>query len=285
MGAGPDGHSSADHPPQLRLAPRLTLQMRWSSIMSSHKFKVGDSVTIRNEPFNLYEVTQQLPGSGDQPGYCIGIGLSKSRERAFRESEIAKLDKILNQLLDAAGVRRNDTTRSDLLIALCYARNAMASEHAVPAHLLKDLARSIENTSLLLKKALKYNTSIGQQMHKDGGGVVAAIPMSGLGKHVLSPAIPAGDIFVVIKIQKLLEDWHSCIKSGPRSKRQRPKDQNKTNIVFFAKEFFCRHSERKPSNDSRNPFSDFACKFYKVVTGTEPDTSLAWQIRQVLQRS
>ena len=189
---------------------------------------------------------------------------------------------MLNKLLDAAKVKKNDTTRSDLLIALRYARNAIASEHAVPAKLLKDLARSIKKTSLLLKKALNHKSSIGQQMHKDGDGVVAAMSVSELGKRVVSPAIPAGDILVAITIQNLLEAWHKGIQNMPRRKRERPKEQNKTNVVFFAKEFFCRHSEVAPSNDTRNPFSDFACSFYKVVTGTEPDSSLAWQIREVL---
>src|SRR5262249_13867245 len=159
---------------------------------------VGDSVTIGNEPFNLYEVTERLPGSGDQCRYCLGLGLAKWRKRVVLESEIAKVDDILNELLDAAGVQKGIKTKSDLLIALTYAQNAMASEHEVPAKLLKDLARSVENTSSCLKKAQKYSISIGQQMHKDGAGVVAVMSIPELGKHAAFPAISADNIFAVI---------------------------------------------------------------------------------------
>jgi hypothetical protein len=65
------------HRQKLRLAPHLpsnTVEL----LMSSHKFKVGDSVTVRKGPFNLYEVTKQLPRSGDQLRYYIGMGLSNS---------------------------------------------------------------------------------------------------------------------------------------------------------------------------------------------------------------
>ena len=61
--------------------------------MSSHKFKIGDIVTVRpsinrNVPGGVYEVVKQLPGSGE-PEYCIKSS-NETHQRVARESELRK---------------------------------------------------------------------------------------------------------------------------------------------------------------------------------------------------
>jgi hypothetical protein len=61
--------------------------------MSSHKFKIGDIVTVRpsisrNVPGGVYEVVKQLPGSGE-PEYRIKSA-NEAHQRVARESELSK---------------------------------------------------------------------------------------------------------------------------------------------------------------------------------------------------
>ena len=61
--------------------------------MSSHKFKVGDFVSLKPEsnrfaPSDVFEVMKQLPG-GSEPEYRI-MSVNEPHERAARESELIK---------------------------------------------------------------------------------------------------------------------------------------------------------------------------------------------------
>jgi hypothetical protein len=63
--------------------------------MSSHKFKVGETVllqssVIRNVPGGVYEVTKQLPDDGREPKYRIKSA-TEPHERVARESELSKV--------------------------------------------------------------------------------------------------------------------------------------------------------------------------------------------------
>jgi hypothetical protein len=62
--------------------------------MASHKFKVGDIVTIRpafsrNVPGGTYEVIRQLPNDGGEFQYQIK-SLDEPYQRVVRESELTK---------------------------------------------------------------------------------------------------------------------------------------------------------------------------------------------------
>ena len=61
--------------------------------MASHKFKIGEIVTIRpalsrNVPGGLYEVTKQLPHNGHEFEYRISV--NEPHERVARESELTR---------------------------------------------------------------------------------------------------------------------------------------------------------------------------------------------------
>jgi hypothetical protein len=62
--------------------------------MPSHKFHVGESVTVlpaisRNVPGGVYEVTKQLPHNGREFEYRIKSA-NEEHERVVRESELTK---------------------------------------------------------------------------------------------------------------------------------------------------------------------------------------------------
>ena len=62
--------------------------------MPSHKFHVGESVTVtptirRNVPGGVYEVTKQLPHNGREFEYRIKSA-NEEHERVVRESKLTK---------------------------------------------------------------------------------------------------------------------------------------------------------------------------------------------------
>jgi hypothetical protein len=62
--------------------------------MPSHKFHVGESVTLmpaisRNVPGGVYQVTKQLPHDGREFEYRIKSA-NEEHERVARESELTK---------------------------------------------------------------------------------------------------------------------------------------------------------------------------------------------------
>jgi hypothetical protein len=62
--------------------------------MPSHKFHVGESVTVtaairRHVPGGVYEVTKQLPHNGREFEYRIKSA-NEEHERVARESELTK---------------------------------------------------------------------------------------------------------------------------------------------------------------------------------------------------
>jgi hypothetical protein len=66
-----------------------------------------------------------------------------------------------------------------------------------------------------------------------------------------------------------------------RRGRGGPKKLSKEAAVFYAEQYFRRHSSKKPSTDPANPFHEFAERFYEVVAKTEPG-GLDRQLRRVL---
>jgi hypothetical protein len=193
----------------------------------------------------------------------------------------------IDDLLDVAGMTKNATTRSDLVIALSYARSAYVSEQQAqkqptPA-LLRQLQTSILRTRALLARLKKYSytENIGWEVHPLETGIVKAIPFQSLG-NIRQPAMIPDTTVIGIDMQKLLLAWHDNVKSLPARMRGQPARRAEEAVVSYAAAFFCRHSARKPSNDVKNPFRAFAQGFCETVTGTEP-RNLDWQIRQELK--
>jgi hypothetical protein len=189
----------------------------------------------------------------------------------------------IDDLLEEAGVTKNAITQSDLTIALWCARSAYACEEQAQkqptSEPLRQLQTNIRRTRASLAKLKKYS-EITWELHRLETEIVKAIPFQSLGNLGQAPMIPDTTV-IGIDMGKLLLAWHDKVKRLPRRKRGQPRRAEGA-IVFYAAEFFCRHSDRKPSNDVKNPFRAFARRFCEIVTETEP-RNLDWQIRQELK--
>jgi hypothetical protein len=222
-----------------------------------------------------------------------GYQLESDRENYLGDLRGTDLED-LPPLLETAGIPTNISTVHDLYLAKCYARHAhtSAQEHQNQPmkKLLDQLDTRVARMLGYLRRVKKHVTkNIGFQIHPlesdpFKGNIFKAIPMLHLGKHKEIPTIPEGAI-IFVDIEKLLCDWQSDIRKLLRTTRGRgkPKRQDKYDIVFYAAEFFCKHSILKLSNDANNPFHAFAEQFYETVTGTRPTRSLDWQIRKALK--
>jgi len=193
----------------------------------------------------------------------------------------------IDDLLDVACVKKNAKTRCDLIIAISYAQSANASEQQAQkrptTEFLDQLQTSIRKTQMLLQKLEGHAdaSDIGWEVHSLESEVVKALSYQVLGNRS-EPSILPDTTLIGINMQKLLRVWHDRVEKIPRRKRGQPRKQAEDAIVFYAFEFFCRHSTRKPSHDEENPFRAFAERFYETITGACPH-NLDWQIRQALE--
>jgi hypothetical protein len=74
--------------------PKRRMQKSGAFPMPSHKFKIGDVVTLkpaisRNVPGGTYQVTKRLPENQGEFEYCIK-NLEEPYARVVRESELRK---------------------------------------------------------------------------------------------------------------------------------------------------------------------------------------------------
>jgi hypothetical protein len=77
-----------------RTAPSKGRMQKSGHPMPSHKFKIGDAVTLkpaisRNVPGGTYQVTKRLPENQGEFEYCIK-NLEEPYARVARESELRK---------------------------------------------------------------------------------------------------------------------------------------------------------------------------------------------------
>jgi hypothetical protein len=271
------------------------------------KFKVGDEVIRTDRPFELREIITQLPvtDAGERQ-YRIGPPPMRSRDgtvikapaqakqRNVGENQLMKLEELLDELLD----RLDDVkaTGNDLLAALWRARidYYQLTKNLPPPKLVGHLEKSIETTwKLLAELTTKYGIP-NNALCKIGAGIVDVSPLPVEIPELIPFEIQTLKTFqlgppfegtAIVRIQNLLRCWHGTIKKVPRKKRYGQPKEYKIAIVEHAVQFCCQHSTTKPSTDPKNPIYGFAEQFYTRVTGTEPDSSLEYQIRAVLSRT
>jgi hypothetical protein len=200
-------------------------------------------------------------------------------------------DEALDELLDFARAKRSNATRNALLAALWCARidNNQLTKKLPPAELVASLEKSIANTRKLLAKLTEYGIPNEVERHvcKIGAGVVnvLSLPFEAPKTFKVFQLSPPFEGTAVVVIQNLLRSWHDTIKMVPRKKREGQRKEYKTAIVEHAVQFFCQHSAIKPSADLENPIYGFVDQFYRLVTGTEPDSSFQHQVKAVLSRT
>ena len=198
----------------------------------------------------------------------------------------------IDELLELAGADTNPQSRRDLVNVLKLAQMAWEDEKSTSSRRrpspkqIQQLEASIEKTRMLLTQIREYDDfrNIGFVAQQIGRGVVAP-PAQGLPRN---PSISDEELIfphcdgpvVAINIEPLLRAT-SLYARRRRRGRGGPKNLEKEAVVFYAEWFFRRHSPKKPSADPKNPFHEFAERFYQVVTKTEPG-GLDRQIRKVL---
>jgi hypothetical protein len=201
-------------------------------------------------------------------------------------------EQCVNELLRLAG-GSSPQARRDLLNALQLAQlnyELQREDRSRPRPSSKEiqqLEESIEKTRMLLRRIRNYDDwrNIGFVTQQVGRGVVTLSVAEGLPRN---PTISDQELIfphfdgkvVGINIEPLLR---ATLLYARRRRRSRggPKNLAKEAVVFYAEQYFHRHSPKEPSTDPKNPFREFVERFYEVVTKTEPD-SLDRQIRNVL---
>jgi hypothetical protein len=195
----------------------------------------------------------------------------------------------IDELLKLAG-DSSPQSRCDLLNALQLAQLAYdveqedRSHRRPPPKQIKQLEASIEKTRTLLRSIRKYDDwrNIGFVTQQVGRGVVAAAAQ----ELPLNPTISDQELIlphfdgkaVRINIEPLLRATPLYARRRRRGRGNRK--WGKEAVVFYAEGYFRRYSPKKPSRDPKNPFHEFAQRFYEVVTKTEPG-SLDRQMRSV----
>src|SRR6516165_1648525 len=184
-------------------------------------------------------------------------------------------------LLELAGANTNPQSRRDLVNVLKLAQMAWEDEKSTSSRRrpspkqIQQLEASIEKTRMLLTQIREYDDfrNIGFVTQQIGRGVVAP-PAQGLPRN---PAISDQELIfpkidgqvVGMNIEPLLR---ATLLATRRIRRGRggPKNLAKESVVFYAADYFRKHSPKEPSTDPANPFHPFVERFYEVVTKTKP---------------
>jgi hypothetical protein len=207
-------------------------------------------------------------------------------------------------LLDMAGVANSADARSELVLALQFARlrhgSAFKSHQRAPPELFEQLETSVRKTLGLLRRIKKYPGSCGMSFvlcPVERGDVVDVATTQDMlrGRRLqlpqhpsisdkdlrwLSPALDGmiAGINVELVLRKMM------LHQPGRRVRGGPKKVGKHAIVHYAAGFFRLHSSEKPTTNINNSFRRFAEQFYRTVTGQDVDPGgLEWQIRSVLK--
>jgi hypothetical protein len=200
----------------------------------------------------------------------------------------------IDKLLELAGADTKPRSRRDLVNVLRLAQMAHEDEKDISSRQrprskeINQFEKNVEKTCVLLRRIRRYDDfrNVGFVTQQVGGVVVAA-PAQGLPRNptisdqeLIFPHVDGGGKVVGINTEPLLRATLLYV----RRRRRRPggpRKLGKEAVVFYAEQFFRRHSPKKPSTDPKNRFHEFAERFYQVVTKTEPG-GLDRQIRKVL---
>jgi hypothetical protein len=216
------------------------------------------------------------------------------------DSKTDHFDQHADELLKIGGMKNDHKVRSDLVIALqlahvTYEGDRKLQRH-VPLELIEQFEASVRKTLGLLRslEGYPYCRDVGNVMHPVGRGVidVAKVQDMKFGQtlslprraaisdaDLLLPSLQPDEMMAAVNVKVLLRAIVLKVTRGKR-RRGQPKNMGTRAILWYAAQFFLKHSGTRPSTDNR--FHEFAMQFYKLVTGDDPD-QLEWQIRSVLK--
>jgi len=199
------------------------------------------------------------------------------------------IDELLKLAGDSSPQARRDLLNALQLAQMFYEDEKDTSSRPRPSSKeIQRLEESIEKTRMLLMRIRNYDDwrNIGFVTQQVGRGVVAGV-VEGLPRNpiisdqeLIFPHFDGSGRGVGINIEPLLRAtllYARRRRRGPGG----PRNLGKEAVVFYAEQYFHRHSPKRSSTDPKNPFREFVERFYEVVTKTEPD-SLDRQIRKIL---
>jgi hypothetical protein len=188
----------------------------------------------------------------------------------------------IDELLELVpGAENTSQSRSELVIALQFARMFYEGERdeeereQASSKQIEQFEKSIEKTCVLLRRIRGYDDfrNIGFVTQQIGRSVVAP-PAQGLPRN---PSISDQELVLprvdgkvaTMNIEPLLR---ATLLDARRRRRGRgaPGKLGKEAVVFYAADYFRKHSPKEPSTDPANPFHPFLERFYQVVTKTKP---------------
>jgi hypothetical protein len=210
----------------------------------------------------------------------------------------------IDELLKIAGATNRVEVRSDLVNALRFAQAYSLLDRKLrqraPRKLVEQFEESVRKTVALLGRLNTYPDSndTGMVTYPVGTGVIdiATTREMMLGQTLSLPrqlaitdsellffSASADRMIAAVNIEPLLR---GIVLRLARRKRRRsqPEKLDKQAIVFYAYQFFSRHSRTKASTDPNNPFRRFVERFHAVVAGDNTPGGLDWHIRTVLKQ-
>jgi hypothetical protein len=209
-------------------------------------------------------------------------------------------EQCIDELLELAGADNGPESRTDLLNALQLAQMTYEEEEELSCRerpsskQIQQLEDSIEKTRMLLTRIRGYDDfrNIGFITLPVGRGAVGVAMTEDMIRGRMlelprNPSITDGELMLptldgmaaAINIEPLLRATLLYAR-GRRRGRGGPKNLGKEAVLFYAEGFFRKHSPTKPSTGPKNPFHEFAERFYEAVSKTEPG-SLDRQMRNV----
>jgi hypothetical protein len=184
-------------------------------------------------------------------------------------------DQSIDELLELAGADAGPESRTDLLNALQLAQMAWEDEEATPpqrppSRQVDQFERSIEKTLELLRGIREYEggRDVGFVRQPVGRGVIEVATMQEimLGRELqlpqhssisdgelIFPTVGMGEMVAKVNIEPLLRATLLFARRGRRGRGGRKK-LGKESVVLYAKDYFRKHSPKKPSTDPANPF-------------------------------
>jgi hypothetical protein len=291
-------------------------ESKHSAAAQPPKFKVGDEVIRTDRPFELCEITKQLPvtDAGERQ-YRIGPppmrirdgtetkASAQAKQCNVGENQLMKLEEVQDELLkeldDAKAKKGREATRNGLLAALSDARNDYdkLTKELPPAKLVRKFAKSIETTGKRLAElTTKYRIpkEITDHVCRIGAGVVDVLPLpfetpkaskleevqNELLKQLAFQCGPPFEGTAAVRMQNLLSDWHDSVKMVPRKRREGQAKEDRLAIVFHAAVFLLQYFGIVLGSNPKSSIHRFVELFYERVTA-RPETGFEHQFRRL----
>ena len=205
----------------------------------------------------------------------------------------------IDELLKMAGAEAR--ARADLVNSLGLAQSSIYLARIKQARpqpsLLKRLENHLRLTIGLLEELEKYpiRAHVCFETYVAGGGIADAFTSQELSKLGLAAIsllprnpkprygrqkLPPGGKLVAVNVKEVLRSVQYQIRQGKPGLGQPPKEDQAA-AVFYAKDFFIRHSRHGLSS---NTFAGFCERFYYAASGTAADGKMEYAVKQARKR-